>query len=181
MLIFYSLVVTPGTTRFSTRKFTFCQRITLMYCFRFIWVSQTTEIIFLCISIDYFYNQDEECLLRGTSLSFKQRVKEVGYDNTWLEVAQGSYPIADFRVSEGILPSKSPIFNVTFGGFRITAKEMAKKLNFSTAFFCPFACVMQNALIYRQQFSFPLSLTFTVIHHEHKSLLLIRYRKLNFT
>jgi len=66
MLIFYSLVVTLRTNRFSTCKFVFCQRIKLMCCFRFVWLLKTTEIIFLYISIDYFYNRDEECLLRGT-------------------------------------------------------------------------------------------------------------------
>jgi hypothetical protein len=73
MIILSSLVVSscrPGLTLanlHSASGLNFCVVL-------FVWLSETTDIIWLCSVTDCFYNRDVECLQHGTSWIFKQNL-----------------------------------------------------------------------------------------------------------
>ena len=46
-----------------------------------------------------------------------------------------------FVLVSGFYLQRIPVFNVTIAAFRITAKEMDKKIKFSTVLFSPFGCL----------------------------------------
>jgi hypothetical protein len=105
-------------------------------------------------------------------------VKEVGYDNTLWEMAQGLYPIAEFRVSEGIFTVKE-VLSLMSPSNHSQGNGYENKILHSFLLF--FRMRAAKCTEMPQEFSFLLSLSFTINHRAHKSLLLIRYRKTNFT
>jgi len=99
-------------------------------------------------------------------------------DNTLLKMAQGKYPIAEFRVSETIFTFKEVLPLMSPSNH---SQGNVYENKFFHSFLLFFLMRVAKCTEMPQEFSFLLSLPFTANQHAHKSLLLIRDRQINFT
>jgi hypothetical protein len=92
-----------------------------MCCFRFVWLSETTEITFITERKSVYCAVRAEALNKIQVNFVLKGLKKLGIIIHVLEWLKDRIQSRSFELARGFYIQRSPVFNTTFAAFRIKA------------------------------------------------------------